>query len=105
MRCSMFRPLPRLGRLWLTAFALALAVACSKPTADDHLKKADKYLAASQLDEAIIEYRSALEIDQKRGDIWTKLGDAYIEKRDGGNAYRAYIRAADVLPDDAAAQI
>ena len=62
-------------------------------------------MAASQVDEAIIEYRSALEVDQKRGDIWTKLGDAYVEKRDGGNAYRAYIRAADVLPDDAAAQI
>jgi len=89
----------------LTALALALAAACSKPTADDHLKKADQYMASSQVDEAIIEYRSALSVDQKRGDIWTKLGDAYVEKRDGGNAYRAYIRAADVLPDDATAQI
>ena len=62
-------------------------------------------MAASQVDEAIIEYRSALAVDQKRGDIWTKLGDAYVEKRDMGGAYRAYIRAADVLPDDATAQV
>jgi tetratricopeptide (TPR) repeat protein len=84
---------------------LLLATSCSKPTADDHLKKATDYAAQSRMDEAILEYRLALEVDPKRGDIHTKLADAYMEKRDLANAYREYIRAADTLPNDDAAQV
>lgn len=92
-------------RALVAAAALLLATSCSKPTADDHLKKATDYLANSRLDEAIIEYRLALEVDPKRGDIHTKLADAYLEKRDLAGAYREYIRAADTLPNDDAAQV
>jgi tetratricopeptide (TPR) repeat protein len=95
----------RFGRQILAVALVGLSVACSKPTADEHFKKANDYMAQSHVDEAIIEYRNALNVDPKRGDIRTKLGDAYMLKQDIGNAYREYIRAADLLPNDIAAQI
>ena len=95
----------RFGRQAVAVALVALCVACSKPTADEHFKKANDFMAQSRVDDAIIEYRNALNIDPKRGDVRTKLGDAYVAKQDIGGAFREYIRAADLLPDDAAAQI
>jgi len=95
----------RFGRQVVAVALVALLVACSKPTADQHFKKANDYMAQSRVDEAIIEYRNALNVDPKRGDIRTKLADAYLAKQDGLNAAREYVRAADLLPNDAEAQI
>ncbi|HUL72425.1 MAG TPA: tetratricopeptide repeat protein [Vicinamibacterales bacterium] len=67
--------------------------------------KAEEYAKESRADEAILEYRLALEVDPKRGDIHSKLAAAYEANRDLANAYKEYQRAADLLPDDSAAQI
>ncbi|HKV98477.1 MAG TPA: tetratricopeptide repeat protein [Vicinamibacterales bacterium] len=84
---------------------LALATSCSKPSAEEHFKKGNAYFETSQIDNAILEYRLALEADIKRGDVHFKLAEAYSRKRDLGNAYKEYLRAADLLPDDANAQL
>ena len=84
---------------------LSLAAACSKPTADDHLKKATEYLNQSKLPEAIVEYRLALQVNPQRGDIRRKLGDAYMSTRDGAKALKEYVVAADLMPKDVGAQL
>jgi Flp pilus assembly protein TadD len=78
---------------------------CSKPSADEHLKKAEAYLTESRLPEAVLELRAAVQADPKRGDIRAKLADAYMQNRDISAAAREYINAADLLPDDFKAQL
>jgi tetratricopeptide (TPR) repeat protein len=95
----------RFGRQVLAVALIVFSVACSKPTADEYFKKANDYMAQSRVDEAIIEYKNALNAEPKRGDIRTKLADAYMSKQDVGDAFREYVRAADLLPNDATAQI
>jgi tetratricopeptide (TPR) repeat protein len=84
---------------------VALAAGCHGQTADDHLRKAEDYLAHSQLQEAIVELRLAEQADPKRGDVREKLADAYLRVPDLLGAYREYIRGADLLPSDAHAQL
>jgi tetratricopeptide (TPR) repeat protein len=84
---------------------LAALGACRKQTADDHAKKAEAYLAQSQPKNAIVEYRLALQVDPKRGDIRTKLADLYMKNQDLADALKEYVRAADLLPNDAQAQV
>ena len=95
----------RFGRQVLAVALVGFSVACSKPTADEYFKRANDYMSQSRVDEAIIEYKNALNASPKRGDIRTKLADAYMSKQDVSDAFREYVRAADLLPDDAAAQI
>ena len=99
----MHSPVP--ARLLLVALFAATLAACSGPSADDHLARADEFREQSLLQEAIIEYRNAIQIDPQRGDIRLKLADAYVEARDGGGALREYVRAADLLPDSLDAQL
>ncbi len=83
---------------------IALA-SCRKPTAEEHIKKGDDFLAKSSLQEAILEYRLAVQADPKRADAHTKLADAYLASNTPTSALQEYVRAADLLPNDAAAQI
>jgi len=96
--------MPALRRL-TCSLLIAAAAACSKPSADEHFKKAETLAKENHLAEAIIEYKSALQIDPRRGDIRVKLVDAYIRNQDAGNAYRESIKAADLLPNDINAQL
>src|SRR5579863_1211269 len=63
--------------LWGAA-CVALAAGCHRQTADDHLRKAEDYLAHSQLQEGVVELRLAEQADPKRGDVREKLADAYM---------------------------
>jgi tetratricopeptide (TPR) repeat protein len=85
--------------------AVALAAGCHRQTADDHLRKAEDYLAHSQLQEGVVELRLAEQADPKRGDVREKLADAYMRVPDLSGAYREYVRAADLLPTDVHAQL
>ncbi len=95
----------RRSRFLLIGLALLPLVSGCRKSADAHFQKANDYLAKSQLPEAIVEYRAALQVDSKRGDIRKKLADTYLQNHDGVNALRESVRAADLLPDDAAAQL
>lgn len=60
----------------------------------------DRYLAANQLPEAIIEYRNAVEKDPRDGEVRAKLADAYLRAGDASQAVQEYVRAADLRSDD-----
>jgi len=66
---------------------------------------ANRYFAQKNYDEAIIEYRNALKYDPKFGDARYRLGQAYMRTGDAQNAFREYIRAADLLPDNTDVQL
>jgi tetratricopeptide (TPR) repeat protein len=84
---------------------VSVATACSKPAATEHIQRGDDFKQRGMVQEAIIEYRNAVQIEPQRGDARLKLGDAYMEVRNAGGAYREYVRAADLLPKDVPAQI
>ena len=69
------------------------------------MRKGDQYLYESRLAEATLEYRLAVEADPNRGDVRQKLGEAHLRARDASAALREYVRAADLLPADADAQV
>ena len=89
-------------RLVSVASLACVFAACSGPSVEEHLERADDFKERSLVQEAIIEYRNAIQIDPLRGDVRLLLADAYIETRDLGNALREYVRAADLLPEEAA---
>ena len=95
----------RRNALAASLLALWLAAGCGKPTADELARKAKSYAEQSRLSEAILEYRLALQVDPKRGDIRKQLADSLLQAHDTANALREYVRAADLLPNDAVAQL
>jgi putative PEP-CTERM system TPR-repeat lipoprotein len=91
------------------ALALALLVAtagtaCSKP-ASYFYESGNRYLAAKQYQEAIVQYRSAIAKDPQFGPAHAKLAEAYAATADLLNSTREYVRAADLMPKDFAVQL
>ncbi|HVB38858.1 MAG TPA: tetratricopeptide repeat protein, partial [Vicinamibacterales bacterium] len=82
-----------------------LATAGCRKSAAELSRSGDAYAAQKRYQEAIIEYRSALQKNPKIGETRLKLAKVYAEAGDGGNAAREYVRAADLLPHDTAAQM
>lgn len=70
-----------------------------------HLTRASAYAAEANLHEAIIEYRNALRVDDRRVDVRVKLADAYLSVGDLAGGLSEYLRAASLRPDDTALQI
>lgn len=96
--------MPRNCRFLFVAGALALGLACNtKP--EVRVKRADDYVSQKKYKEAIIEYRKALQQNERLGEARLKLADVYSQIGDTQNAYREYIRAADVLPENIDAQL
>lgn len=77
---------------------------CRKPSAAEHVKRGTTYVDDGHYQEAIVEFRAALQADPKLGDAREKLGDAYVRTNDLKNALREYVRGADLLPESADAQ-
>jgi tetratricopeptide (TPR) repeat protein len=71
----------------------------------EHVKRAEKFVSEKKYGEAIVEYRTALQIDAKVGGARLRLADLHAQQGDVENAYREYIRAADTLPDNDEAQL
>src|SRR5262245_53624235 len=94
-----------LGRALSFVAVLAVASACGKTSPDEPLAKGNAYFEKGLLNEAIVEYRTAVQADQMRGDLHLKLAEALAKNGDFAAAKREYIRAADLLPTHVAAQI
>src|SRR5262245_4280665 len=97
-------------RRYLFAGMLAVAAltsACSNPEVDKqrYLESGNRYAAQQKYAEAIIEYRNAIVADARFGEARYKLAQAYEANKDLPNAAREYIRAADLLPDNADVQL
>lgn len=71
----------------------------------EYVKSGDAYAAQYKYREATLEYRNALALDPRFGEARSKLAAAYTKLGDAKGAYREYIRAADLLPADATAQL
>jgi putative PEP-CTERM system TPR-repeat lipoprotein len=91
-------------RVLLYCAAVAIS-ACHKQTANDHASRAQTYADQAHYREAIVELRTALNIEPRRGDLRLKLGDTYTRVGDGPSALREYVRAADVMPSSIDAQL
>src|SRR5262245_53398903 len=92
----------------VAVLARAFGLACTgdpntvKPR---HNAKGNEYIARQKFKEAIIEYRGATQVDARFAEGRMKLGRAYEALGDDTKALSEYVRAADLLPDDAGAQI
>lgn len=89
----------------LLTVCCAFAGACHRGDAKAHLTRASAFVEKGKTDEAIIEYRTALQINPNLGDARLKLGDAYMQKEDFRAALGEYTRAADLLPSSLDAQL
>jgi tetratricopeptide (TPR) repeat protein len=88
----------------LPLILVLIAGGCSTDPAE-HVARGDAYRAEGKLPEAVVEYRSAIQQDPRLGDVRLKLAQTYEQLQQPGNAGREYIRAADLLPDNADVQL
>src|SRR5216684_8845378 len=84
---------------------LAVSAACHKLTAADHVQRGAKFAEDKKDQEAILEFRLAVQADPRLGDARLKLGDAYLRVGDAKDALGEYVRAADLLPKNIDAQV
>src|SRR5690349_14468429 len=92
----------RLGPLAIVLTALVM-VACGKDPGvakREYMKSGDEYVAQGKLKEAILQYRNAVQQDQRYGEARFKLASLLEKTDDPQGAYREYVRAADLLPND-----
>jgi len=70
-----------------------------------YMASGDGYFEQKKYDEAVIQYRNAVQKAPRSGESRLKLAETYALAADVPNAYREYIRAADLLPDRIDVQI
>jgi tetratricopeptide (TPR) repeat protein len=95
-------------RLAVTAAALMMTVSCStdpEVAKREHFARGERYFEQQKYNEAIIEYRSAVQNDARYGEARARLAAAYVEVNNLPAALREYVRAADLLPKDADVQL
>src|SRR6187399_3233846 len=89
-------------------FALLLTSACGKDpeiAKREFLQSGDQYLAAGKLNEAVIQYQNAIQLDPRFGEVRYKLAEARMKNGDLRAAFGEYIRAADLMPTHFDAQL
>jgi tetratricopeptide (TPR) repeat protein len=96
------------SRLSITTLAalLALVWGCtnSETAKRQYLENGNRLVAEKKYAEAILEYRNALDVDDKFGEARVRLAETLGLSGNPEGEYREYQRAADLLPDDAAVQ-
>ena len=83
---------------------VAFTVACGKD-AQDYLASGDRLVAEQKYRDAVVQYRNAVEQDPTSGQARYRLAQALMLAGEPGPAIREFVRAADLLPDDAAVQL
>ena len=93
--------------LALAALLVVSIAACSNTEADKqrYLESGNQFFEQKKYQEAVVEYRNAIRLDERLGDARYKLAEAYAALGDARNAFREYVRAADLLPDNVDAQL
>lgn len=97
----------RTGRATCLAAVLVGVVAlagCSK-SADEYVTSGDAFVADGKHAEAIVEYQNAIQQDATDGEARLKLARSYEALGQLPQAFREYVRAADLLPDNAEVQV
>jgi tetratricopeptide (TPR) repeat protein len=95
------------SRMLVVVVALSAAACLESPEEARvrHLQRGNDYAADKKLDEAIIEYRNAIQSDPQFGEARYRLGLAYLEAGNLELAYWELVRAADLLPESVDAQM
>ncbi len=96
------------ARFLALVLSLVLAGACSrdpKVRAAESLANGDAYLASHKLNEAVIEYKRALQARPDWAEAHYKLAKAYDAQGDPVNAYREYAWTGDLDPSNIDAQL
>src|SRR5688572_18598462 len=94
--------------LVLACSALVGAAGCSKDpevAKREYVASGDQYVEQKKYAEAVVEYRNAIQQDPKFGPARYKLAETYLKLNQPSDAYREFVRAADLMPDDTAAQL
>ena len=97
----------RMGRLfsfWLALILLVISTACLR-SARGYLEKGEKLSAAGKYEEAILNYKSAIQKDPNFGEAHYGLALALLQQRNLQDAYTAMNRAAQLLPNRQDVQI
>ena len=89
-----------------TLLALTLA-GCSNPEAEkkQYFESGKQFATEKKYQEAIVQFRNAVRVDNRFAEAHFQLAEAYAAIGDARNAYREYIVAADLMPDNADAQL
>ena len=104
MSARRLRPTARFARgLTLLVAVALLAVSCR--SREEYLARGNKYFAAKQYAEAVVEYLNAVQKDPQYGEARFQLGLAYEELHDFPNAAQQYVNAAELMPANVEAQI
>ena len=88
----------------LVALATVFAAGCSKSAAD-YVKSGDAFAKDGKHREALIEFRNAVQKEATNGEARLKLAETHEKLGEIPQAFREYIRAADLLQKDPAVQI
>jgi len=92
----------RISLLLLMVFSLMTAI-CYGQTAKDYLDKGTAYYHKGMYDEAIAEFKKAIEIDPEFAEGYTNLGSAYAAKGMFDEAIAEFKKAIEINPNDAMA--
>ncbi len=84
---------------------LAFGVAGCSRSAQSYLERGNAQLEKGNVDAAVLEYRNAVERDPKFAPARLKLAEVYLRSGNPAGALAESVRAADLLPNDADAQL
>jgi tetratricopeptide (TPR) repeat protein len=97
----------RKGWVLILIICVSFFTACSPPEQNKqvYLKNALEYIKQNNREAAILELRSAIQLDAKFGAARYQLGLLYLKEGDSKKAFDELIRAADLLPDNLDANV
>src|SRR5687767_2420940 len=96
---------------WAVLPATVLVLTSAACSGDPEVRKheyvaaADQFVTQDKLPEAVVEYRNAIQQDERFGEARFKLSKAYEAIGDLPAALREAVRAADLMPDNVEAQV
>src|SRR5579862_9762634 len=99
---------PSIPSRWLALIiVLALAACTTDPNKRKvaYLNSGEKYAKAAKYQEAVIEFRNAIQIDPRFVDAHSKLAGAYLRLGNTEAAYREFTEAATLDPKNLDAQL
>jgi tetratricopeptide (TPR) repeat protein len=94
----------RSGILILTSVAVLVQAGCAR-SALDYLSRGNKLFTAGRYDDAVIEYRKALQKDPNFGQAFYRIGLAKMEQNRGVEAYSPLSRAVELMPESEDAKV
>ena len=70
-----------------------------------HLEKAREYIAKNELRKAAIELKNVVQLDPWDDAAFVELGETYLKLQEGGEAFKAFSKAATINPGNLKAQL